>query len=194
VRVSATSADVRYTGSVSNAFVQSMAHNFEHALRLMEAALTDCPDDLWQTDLWPGQAPTAPAPHGGLHGSAAWFLGYHALNTLDYDLAGEFEPWAPPPPFDDNTCGFPNRRFTKPELVGYVGWCRGRVRQTLDGLTEEMAARPLPSSHRYHGMLFAVIAGSMPLHVVEHASQIRQFLTAAGLTVQPMPGDRGYTG
>jgi hypothetical protein len=43
-------------------------------------------------------------------------------------------------------------------------------------------------------MLFAVIAGSMPLHVVEHAAQIRQFLTAAGLRVQPMPGDRGYTG
>ena len=65
------SAGMRYTGSVSNAFVQSMAHNFEQALRLMEAALTDCPDDLWQTDLWPDEAPTAPAPHGGLHGSAA---------------------------------------------------------------------------------------------------------------------------
>jgi hypothetical protein len=190
----ARSADMRYTGSVSNAFVQSLAHNFEQTLRLMETALTDCPDELWQTDLWPDEAPTAPTPHGGLHGSAPWFLGYHALNTLDYDLAGEFEPWAPPQPFDDNTYGFPNRRFTKPELLGYVDWCRGRVRQTLDGLTEEMAARPLPSAHRYHGMLFAVIVGSMPLHVVEHASQIRQFLTAAGLTVQPMPGDRGYTG
>ena len=48
-------------------------------------------------------------------------------------------------PFDDNTFGFLNRRFTKPELLGYVDWCRGRVRLTLDGLTEEMAARPLPS-------------------------------------------------
>jgi hypothetical protein len=134
-----------------------MAHNFEQALRLMEAALTDCPDDLWQTDLWPDEAPTAPAPHGGLHGSAPWFLGYHALTTLDYDLTGEFEPWAPPQPFDDNTYAFPNRKFTKPELLGYVDWCRGRVRQTLDGLTEEMAARPLPSAHRYHGMLFGVI-------------------------------------
>jgi hypothetical protein len=57
-----------------------------------------------------------------------------------------------------------------------------------------MAARPLPSAHRYHGMPFGVIVGSMPLHVVEHASQIRQFLTAAGIKVQPMPGDRGYTG
>jgi hypothetical protein len=151
-------------------------------------------DDLWQTDLWPDEAPTGPAPNGGLHGSAPWFLGYHALLTLDYDLAAEFQPWAPPPPFDDNTCAFPNRRFTKPELLRYVGWCRGRVRQTLDGLTEEKAARPLPSAHRYHGMLFVVVAGSMPLHVVEHASQIRQFLTAAGVTVQPLPGDRGYTG
>jgi hypothetical protein len=123
---------MRYTGRVSNAFVQSMAHNFEQALRLMAAALTDCPDDLWQTDLWPDEAPPAPAPHGGLHGSAPRFLGYHALNTLDYDRAGEFEPWAPPRPFDDNTYGFPNRRFSKPELLGYVDWCRGRVRQTVE--------------------------------------------------------------
>jgi hypothetical protein len=43
-------------------------------------------------------------------------------------------------------------------------------------------------------MLFAVIVGSMPLHLVEHASQIRQYLTTSGATVQPMPGDRRYTG
>jgi hypothetical protein len=185
---------MRYTGGVSTAFVQSMAHNFQQALRLMEVALTDCPDDLWEVDLWPEEAPTGPGPHGGLHGSAPWFLGYHALLTLDYDLAGEFEPWAPPPPFVENTYGFPNRIFTKPELLGYVGWCRDRVRKTLDVFSEETAGRSLPSAHRYHGMQFGVIVGSMPLHVVEHASQIRQFLTAAGVTVQPMPGDRGYAG
>jgi hypothetical protein len=84
--------------------------------------------------------------------------------------------------------------FNKAELIGYVDFCRGRVRQTLDALTEEMAAQPLPSAHRDHGMLFGVIVGGIPLHVVEHASQIRQFLTAAGVKVQPMPGDRGYPG
>jgi hypothetical protein len=185
---------MRYTGRVANAFVQSMAHNFSQALRLMEAALTDCPDDLWHTDLWPQEAPTGPGPHGGLHGSAPWFLGYHALLTLDYDLTGEFERWAPPPPFDDNTYAFPNRMFNKPELLGYIGFCHGRVREALDALTEEMAARPLPGAHRYHDIAFGVIVGSIPLHVVEHAAQIRQFLTAAGVTVRPMPGDRGYTG
>lgn len=181
-----------YTDSVTNVFVQSMNRNFEEALQLMEAALTDCPDELWETDLWPDEAPTGPTAHGGLHGSAPWFLAYHALLTLDYDLTAEFEPWEPPQPFDENTYSFPNRMFTKAELLGYVDYCRGRVRRTLDALTEDAAARPLPSSHRYHGVLYGLIVGGMPLHVVEHASQIRQFLTADGVNVRPMPGDRGY--
>jgi hypothetical protein len=179
---------------MANPFVQSMASNFEEALRLMEAALTDCPDELWESDLWPDEAATGPTPHGGLHGSAPWFLAYHALLTLDYDLSAEFEPWAPPQPFDENTFAFPNRTFTKAELLSYIDYCRRRVRVTLDALTEDVAVRPLPAAHRYHGMLYGVIVGRMPLHVLEHASQIRQFLTAAGVKLQPMPGDRGYAG
>ena len=34
-----------------------MARNFDEALRLMEAAPTDCPDRLWETDLRPDEAP-----------------------------------------------------------------------------------------------------------------------------------------
>lgn len=179
---------------MANPFVQSLADNFERALRLMEAAVTDCPDELWETDLWPEEAPTAPTPDGGLHGSAPWFLGYHALLTLDYDLSAEFEPWQPPKPFDENTWSFPNRVFTKDEVLGYVDYCRGRVRGTLDALTEDAAARPLPVAHRHRGTLYGVIVGGMPLHVVEHATQVRQFLAAAGVQLQPMPGDRRHTG
>ena len=185
---------MRYHGGVANPFVQSMASNFEEALSLMEAALRDCPDDLWEMDLWPDEARTAPVPHGGLHGSAPWFLAYHALLTLDYDLTAEFEAWEPPLSFDENTYAFPNRMFTKAELLRYIDYCRERVRATLDALTEDAAARPLPGTHRYHGMLYGVMVGSIPLHVIEHASQVRQFLTAAGIRVQPMPGDRGYVG
>jgi hypothetical protein len=179
---------------VSTTIALSLTQNFASALRLMEAALTDCPDDLWQTDLWPDEAPTGPAPYGGLHGSAPWFLGYHALSCLDYDLAAELEPWQPPKPFDENTYSFPNRVFAKPELLAYVDWCRDRVGQTLGTLTEVTAARPLPEAHRSHGVQYGVLVGSIPLHVVEHASQVRQFLTSVGVTVQPMPGDRGYQG
>jgi hypothetical protein len=169
-----------------------MARNFEESLRLMEAAITDCPDVLWEQDLWPEEAPTAATSHGGLHGSAPWFLAYHAVLTLDYDLTGEFERWQPPPPFDENTYGFPNRAFTRAELLGYVAYCRERASGTLDDHFEEKAARPLPESHRDHGVLYGVMVGGIPLHVTAHASQIRQFLSAAGVKVQAMPGDRGY--
>src|SRR5271167_1691449 len=95
-----------------NPLVQSMDRNFEEALRLMGATITDCPDSLWEADLWPDEATTGPTSYGGLHGSAPWFLAYHALFTLDYDLTGEFEPWQPPQPFGENSYAFPNRVFT----------------------------------------------------------------------------------
>jgi hypothetical protein len=177
---------------MANPLVLSMSRNFEEALRLMEAAIADCPDILWEKDLWPHEAPTGPTSHGGLHGSAPWFLAYHSLFTLDYDLTGEFEPWKPAQPFDENSYAYPNRVFTKPELLSYVDYCGVRARRTLDNHFEEMAARPLPDAHRDHGTLYGVMVGSIPLHVVAHASQIRQFLSAAGVKVQPMPGDRGY--
>jgi hypothetical protein len=183
---------MRYTGAMTSPFVQSLVSNFDTALRLLEAGLKDCPDALWEVDLWPDEAPTGPAPYGGLHSSAPWFLAYHALLTLDYDLASELEPWEPPQPFDENSYSFPNRMFTKTELLGYLDYCRARVHRTLDSFTEASAARSLPDAHRYRGMPYGVIVGGMPLHIVEHASQIRQFLTAAGVKVQPMPGDRGY--
>ncbi len=175
-------------------FVESLASNFNVALRLLEAALTDCPDNVWLRDLWPEEASTGPTSQGGLHGSAPWFLAYHVLLTLDYDLTAEFEPWEPPPPFDENTYAFPNRVFTKSELLRYIEYNRGKVERTLDDLTEDAVARLLPAAHRYHGMPYGVIVGGMSLHVVEHASQIRQFLADLGVKVQPMPGDRGYEG
>ena len=182
------------TPGAMDVFVLSMTRSFGAALRLLEAALADCPEELWETDLWPEEAPTGPTPHGGLHGSAPWFLGYHALTVLDYDLGAELEPWEPPPPFDENTWSLPNRMFTKAEVLGYLDHCRERVRRTLDTLTEDGASRPVPSAHRYHGTLYGVLVGSLPSHLVEHAAQIRQFLTTAGVEVRPMPGDQRYTG
>lgn len=179
---------------MKNPFVESLRANFDEALQLMEAAVGDCPDELWETDLWPDEAPTTPVDGGGLEGSAPWFLAYHALMVLDYDLAAEFEPWNPPPPFDDNTWALPNRVFTKDETLAYVEHCRGRVQHALGALTDEKAATPVPAAHRYAGRPYGVLAGSLPLHTVEHASQIRQFLTAAGHRVRPLRGDHTYEG
>jgi hypothetical protein len=169
-----------------NVWQELFVANFDQAFRQLERALQDCPDELWETDLWPAQALTGPSKSGGLWGSAPWCLAHHALLCLDYDLTGDFEPWAPPAPFDENTFGNPNRVFTKPELLHYIDCCRDRVRGIAAGLTEDRAARPLPPQHRYRGTSYVVTVGGMALHVVEHAAQIREFLTAAG--VQPAGG------
>ena len=61
---------------------QSLASNFDYALDVLQAALTDCPDDLWSTDLWPDEAPTQPFGDGAIRGSAPWLLAHHALSLL----------------------------------------------------------------------------------------------------------------
>jgi len=66
-------------------------------------------------------------------------------------------------------------------MLRYVDYCRQRVRDTLSDMTEEKAATPLPPAHRDHGRPFAWELAGLPLHTVEHASQIRQFITAAGV-------------
>jgi len=168
---------------MSTVLARSLRHNFDYGLDQLEAALNDCPAELWERDLWPDEAPTRPHEGGALRGSAPWILAHHALVCLDYDLTGEFERWNPPPPIGE--ClryADPTRLFTKPEMLGYLEHCRRRARQTLDDLSDDMACRPLPGGHRYHGTLYGVMIGGIPQHLVEHATQIRQFLRAAGVT------------
>jgi hypothetical protein len=105
--------------------------------------------------------------------------------VFDYDLNGEFGPWAPPPPFNGHPHwrdlpGMP-RAWSRSEVVGYIDYCREQARDTLLAMTDEKAATPLPAAHRYGGQPYAWIITSLAGHTTEHASQIRQFITAAGI-------------
>ncbi|MBE0608337.1 MAG: DinB family protein, partial [Dehalococcoidia bacterium] len=99
-------------------------------------------------------------------------------------LNGEFGPWAPPPPF----AGHPHWRdltslpaaWSRSEMLAYIVYCRERVRRTLASMTDEKAATPLPPAHRYHGQPHAWVISGLVGHTTEHASQIRQFIAAAG--------------
>lgn len=71
--------------------------------------------------------------------------------------------------------------WSRSEIVGYLDYCRQRARDTLVGMTEEKAATPLPLSHRYRGQPYAWVITSLVGHTTEHGSQIRQFITAAGI-------------
>ena len=183
---------------MTSIWVESLGRTFDQALDLLAAAMHDCADDLWESsmrevpaDLF-GPAPpgsdgtpvTDPAARHALaqRRSTPWSVAWHALEVLDYDLAGEFGSWAPPPLFAGNPhwllTSLP-APWTQSEMLGYLDYCRTRVRDTLASMTDELAATPLPQAHRYRGQPHAWIITGAVGHTIEHAAQIRQFITAA---------------
>src|SRR4051812_27997908 len=99
-------------------WVESVGRSFDEALDRLAAVIRACPNDLWETSMWEVPldlfGPMPPGPDGkpvtdptARHGivqrrSTPWSVAWHALETLDYDLSGEFAPWQPPPPFAGN--------------------------------------------------------------------------------------------
>jgi len=178
-------------------WVESVRRSLDEALELLAAAVRDCPDELWRAPMWRVQASeivgevrdvggrpvTDPAQRDALvqRWSAPWSVAWHALGILDYDLTGELDAWAPPPPF----AGKPHwQTFTSlpvpwspSEIGGYIDYCRQRVRDTLVGMTEDKAATLLPPEHRYKGRPYAWIVTSLVGHTTAHATQIRQLTT-----------------
>ena len=181
-------------------WVESVRRGLDEALDLLAAAVEDCPDELWRSSMWPVLASeipgevrdvgdrlvSDPAQRDALiqRWSAPWSVAWHALEVLDYDLAGELDVWDPPPPF----AGKPHwRTFTSlpvpwspSEIGGYIDFCRQRVRDVMGAMTESRAMTPLPSTHRYGGTPYAWIVTSLIAHTTAHGTQIRQFRTASG--------------
>jgi hypothetical protein len=190
---------------VGSIWVESLTVGFEQAFDLLGAAVRDCPDQLWESSMWdvPAPAPgsqfirsdwtqiTDEAENAALSRrwverySTPWSVAWHALECVDYDLNGDLAPWAPPAPFSEH----PHWRdlatlpaaWSQTQILGYVDHCAEQVRKTLAEMTEEKAATPLPESHRYGGQPHALIITGMIGHTTEHGSQIRQFITAAGV-------------
>ena len=82
-------------------------------------ALRDCPDELWEAQLWQDQ-PDQWVAQGF---SAFWYLCYHTLFWLDLYLTGAEEGFTPPAPFDlvemEANEALP-RTYTRQELLGYL--------------------------------------------------------------------------
>ena len=186
---------------MTSIWVESVGRSFEAALTLLEAAIRDCTDELWESSMWEvpvgnadkdlqgpdGHLVTDPVLRHALtqRHSTPWGVAWPALEVLDYDLTGEFVAWSPPPPFAGKAHWRDLTRlpmaWSRSDLLGYLHHCRQRVAETLSGMTDEKAETPLPPTHRYRGQPYAWILTAIPGHTIEHASQIRQFITAAGI-------------
>jgi hypothetical protein len=179
-------------------WAESVAAALDDALVTLAIAVGVCDGDIWETSMWevPAGGPTHELATGGgrvtdpverlalaQRFSTPWSVAWHALEVLDYDLTGELVPWAgPPEPF----AGHPHwRDFTslprpwqQSEILGYIEHCRQRVRDTFDGLTDELAAAPLPPADRHAGTPYARILVGLVAHTNEHAAQLLQHVHA----------------
>lgn len=179
---------------MESVWAQSVERSLGEALDYLAAAVQDCPDELWREPMWrvrpseivgetrdaTGTPVTDPARRDALvqRWSAPWSVAWHALEVLDYDLAGGADGWAPPPPFAGNphwqTFTSLPAPWSRSEIGDYLDYCQQRVRDVFAAMTEQNATTLLPPAHRYQGQPYARIVTSLIGHTTAHATQIRQ--------------------
>jgi DinB superfamily len=146
---------------------------FEVAIDMLNDALRDCPDELWEKRLWEDQPDQWVAP--GF--STFWYLGYHALFWLDLYLTGAEEGFTPPAPFDLVEME-PNevlpRTYTREELLGYLELCRQKCQETISTLSIDQAHRWCRFA--WGELPFAELLLYTLRHVQEHGAQLHMFL------------------
>jgi hypothetical protein len=165
---------------MASIWVESLAATFEHSFGLLEAAIQDCTDELWESGMW--EVAEGDAAYAARR-STPWSVAWHALEIVDYDLTGDLAPFSPPPPFTDKAhwrdLALLPSPWSRSDLLAYIHELRRRVDDALSVMTDERASTPLPGRHRYKGQPYAWLLTGIPLHTVEHAAQIRQFITTA---------------
>lgn len=168
---------------------------------LWTAPMWEVPDDEPDRKLRgpDGNLVTGPAERHALvqRYATPWAVAWHALERLDFLLTGGFVAWEIWPPLaerlaDGTAAAEPaaggvtghtgldiltmSPPWSRSDLVAYTGYCRERVAGTLAEVTDERAARVVGRRTYAERLMQAQD------HVVEHAAQIRQFITAAGVT------------
>ena len=146
---------------------------FSTTIDSFENALRDCPDELWETQLWEDE-PDQWVAEGF---SKFWYLCYHTLFWLDLYLTGAEEGFTPPAPFDlvemEANETLP-RVYTREELLNYLDDCRNNYQQTISDLTPEQANRTC--SFAWGDLPYAELLLYVMRHVQEHAAQLHMFL------------------
>ncbi len=101
---------------------------FGAAIDTLENAMVACPEKVWSDR---SRRPEF------------WYLVYHTLFWLDFNLSDSPEGFAPPAPFTleemDPAGIIPERPYTKDELQAYLEHGRKKCRARIEALTDEKA-------------------------------------------------------
>jgi hypothetical protein len=151
---------------------------FAVAIDSLGDALRNCPDELWEVQLWQDE----PDQWVAAGFSSFWYLGYHTIFWLDLYLTGAEEGFAPPEPFDlvemEANEVLP-RVYSREELLGYLDICRQRCQETILSMSVEQAYHVC--SFPWGEVPFAELMLYTMRHVQEHAAQLHLFLGQHGV-------------
>ncbi len=145
----------------------AIAQQFGAAIDTLAAVIRACPEDSW-TD--------------GERWKQPWYLAFHTLFWLDLYLAESPVDYAPPAPFTRGELEpdvFPERAYSKAELLAWVPACREALAARLARLvTDQDAGRPtaLPWGELAAGELLLYNLR----HVQHHAAQLNARIRQAG--------------
>ncbi|MCW3108313.1 MAG: hypothetical protein JWQ09_2819 [Segetibacter sp.] len=133
---------------------------FGASIDMLKNALVACPNELWNTE------------------SKFWYIGYHTLFYLDYNLSDAPGYFMPPVPFTlselDPAGVLPERVYSKAELLAYLGFGRQKCHDLIASLTEERAENRFINEYRNYSV-FEILLYNMR-HVQHHAAQLNLLL------------------
>ena len=183
--------------------VSSDRSAFEAAIDQLEAALRECPDDLWDRSVWVVKKtdPWIWPKDGQAHGrteesiqvfSTFWLVAYHCLFFLDFYLWDGTGEWATPPTFaggpeeesidEHGAARPPTVRYTREQLLGYATYGRERARRVLGEVSPSQLRLVMPKGHPRAGQSFRAVIRANLEHVREHGSQLAEFVASGGIT------------
>lgn len=148
----------------------SVKRQFGAAIDMLENALRACPDALWQARLYEERAVQPDF-------AAFWYIAYHALFWLDFYLSETAVAFTPPAPFtlaELEPGAFPERVYTKAELLAYVAHGRHKLHTTLATLSDPLAPQQVRPG--WPDMSVAELLLYNMRHIQEHAAQLSLFL------------------
>lgn len=151
---------------MDNALKETIWQQFGAAIDMLGNAMIACPDNLW--------CDRSRKPE-------FWYTAYHALFFLDFYLSDSESGFTPPPPYTlselDPAGVFPDRVYSKNELLSYLEHGRRKCRAVIGDLTEQQ----LHQRCRFERP-DATVAGLLLYnmrHVQHHAAQLNLLLRQA---------------
>ena len=137
---------------------------FGASIDMLENAIRQCPDEVW-------------GDRSGFH--EFWYMAYHTLFWLDYYLSGSNEDeFNPPPPYTrsefDPEGAFPDRVYTREELLKYLEYSRANCRERIAGLGDGAMHQDCGIKER--NLTNAELLLYNMRHVQHHAAQLNLLL------------------